>query len=164
MGVCIAPLPSPTLLIRVGSHTAARTQPPPSGSTNGPSNGLKVLLVKELWLVTRRAEERREGWHHFLGRKTRGNTGVEAADWENFSHLRGSRSEKCVCDVDLWPHLSHLEEGSGGSAGYLDCPWRDQQLTDIYCTHHNEGQYHYISRQEIACVAALGTFFGEKSL
>ena len=59
MGVCIAPLPSPTLLIRVGSHTAARTQPPPSGSTNGPSDGLKVLLVKELWLVTRR-EERKE--------------------------------------------------------------------------------------------------------
>lgn len=61
MGVCIAPLPSPTLLIRVGSHTAARTQPPPSGSTNGPSDGLKVLLVKELWLVTRRGEERRAG-------------------------------------------------------------------------------------------------------
>lgn len=59
MGVCIAPLPSPTLLIRVGSHAAARTQPPPSGSTNGPSDGLKVLLVKELWLVTRRGEERR---------------------------------------------------------------------------------------------------------
>lgn len=57
MGVCIAPLPSPTLLIRGGSHTAARIQPSPSGSTNGPSNGLKVLLVKELWLVTRRGEE-----------------------------------------------------------------------------------------------------------
>lgn len=60
MGVCIAPLPSPTLLIRVGSHTAARTQPPPSGGTNGPSNGLKVLLVKELWLVTKREERRGE--------------------------------------------------------------------------------------------------------
>lgn len=60
MGVCIAPLPSPTLLIRGGSHTAARIQPSPSGSTNGPSNGLKVLLVKELWLVTRRGEEKRE--------------------------------------------------------------------------------------------------------
>lgn len=60
MGVCIAPLPSPTLLIRVGSHIAARIQPPLSGNTNGPSDALKVLLVKELWVVTRRGEERRE--------------------------------------------------------------------------------------------------------
>lgn len=57
-GVCIAPLPSPTLLIRVGSHIAARIQPPLSGNTNGPSDGLKVLLVKELWVVTRRGEKR----------------------------------------------------------------------------------------------------------
>lgn len=61
-----APLPSPTLLIKVGSHTTTRTQPSPSGSTNGPSDGLKVLLVKELWLVIRREEERREKRQIFL--------------------------------------------------------------------------------------------------
>lgn len=94
MGVCIAPLPSPTLLIRVGSHTVARAQPPPCGSTNGPNDGLKVLLVKELWLVTRR-EERRGGEDGitFWGEKP----GQESADWENVLHLRGSRSGECVC-------------------------------------------------------------------
>lgn len=101
MGVCIAPLPSPTLLIRVGSHIAARIQPPLSGNTNGPSDALKVLLVKELWVVTRRGEEQR-GEERGLAfpvkrKKTGGNKEWEAADLENGLHLQGSGSEVCAC-------------------------------------------------------------------
>lgn len=29
--------------------------------------------------------------------------------------------------------------------GHLDCPWQDQQLTDIYGMKHNEGQCHCVT-------------------
>lgn len=70
MGVCIAPLPSPTLLIREGSHVAARTRPFPSGSANGPNDGLKVVLVKKEKGMGENPEEI-HGWKQLIGRKSR---------------------------------------------------------------------------------------------
>lgn len=91
--MCIAPLPSPTQLIRAGSHTAAGIQSSPSGGTNGPSDGLKVLLVKELWLVSRRGEKSGIiSWEGNLEEISK----VEATKWENALHLRGSMSRRCV--------------------------------------------------------------------
>ena len=129
-------MPSPTLLIRAGSHTAAGIQSSPSGSTNGPSDGLKVLLVKELWLVSRRGETSGIiSWEGNLEETGKG----EATKWETALQLRGGVSEGCVGRPASDFLSATFRRDHKGQGAYLHGPWWAQQLTatDSYCRNHS---------------------------